>query len=249
MDKINQELIIRATDSDLFMLAAQQFSDMAIAQVAAKHTFNVVLAGGNTPKAYFTQLAAMDDIVEATPWDHIHFYFGDERYVPKDDERNNYYMACEFLFSKVPVPKQNIHRMPTTEFASAKEAASDYAKQIANVDFDLIYLGLGDNAHTASLMPDTDLVKAYADGKADNHLVASLWVEALKMYRITLTPPAINRCPCIAFMAVGDNKAIAVWQILNGPYNPVQYPAQLIHSNSGKTVWYLDQIAASKVDK
>lgn len=249
MDKINQELLIRATDRDLFALAAQQFSEMAIAQVASKGRFNVVLAGGNTPKAYFSQLAATADIVEATPWDHIHFYFGDERYVPEDDDNNNYHMACEFLFSTLAVPKQNIHRIPTTEFASAKEAASKYAKQIADVDFDLIYLGLGDNAHTASLMPDTDLVKAYANGTAEDHLVAGLWVEALKMYRITLTPPAINRCPFIAFMAVGANKAEAVWQILKGPHDPVQYPAQLIHSDSGKTVWYLDQAAASKVDK
>ena len=109
---------------------------------------------------------------------------------------------------------------------------------------------MGTNAHTASLMPGTDLVKSYADspeGKDKNQITASAWIEELNMYRITLTPPAINNSRCIAFLVESAEKAHPVWQILEGPYDPINCPAQLIKATHGKVLWFLDTDAAANL--
>lgn len=235
---------------DLFQAAAADFARRADIAVVDKGEFSVVLAGGNTAKFFFDILAGERKI----PWEKIKFFFGDERYVPADDAESNYFSAKQYLFSKVPVLSENIYRIPT-EFADPKMAAADYELTLRRVlnlkehefpKFDLVYLGLGENAHTASLMPFSDVV---ADFIMDSpQMVASLWVPSLKMYRITLTPPAINYSACICFLVTGKNKASAVSQTLTEPLNPQQYPAQLIQAENGTVIWYLDQAAASSLN-
>ncbi len=162
---------------------------------------------GNTPKTFFDTLTQIKLYKESIPWSQIKFFFGDERYVPAEDAQSNYHMAYEHLFSKVPVLSENIYRMPT----NAKEpevAAKEYEitlRKTFNIKenefprFDLLYLGLGDNAHTASLMPFSEVLMI-----KNNQLVASLWVQELKMFRLTLTPPAINHASNIIFLVTGD---------------------------------------------
>jgi 6-phosphogluconolactonase len=161
----------------------------------------------------------------------------------------------DYLFSKVPVNADNIYRMPT-EFTNPSDAAKDYEKTLKNVfqlkgkafpPFDLVYLGLGDNAHTASLMPFTDEVKNCISGSEDQCLVLSTFVADLNMFRITLTPSAINNGHEVIFLVTGENKAPAVWEVLEGPHDPLHYPAQLIQNTHKKTIWYLDQAAASQL--
>lgn len=250
MDTIKNQKIVTFPDADdMFHGAAKDFLARVQAAVIRKGVFNVVLSGGNTPKKYFEVLVS-EPYCDVIPWDKIHFYFGDERFVVVDDESNNYHMACQFLFSKIPVPKDNIHRIPTTECDSPEKAASEYEQTIQNIEFDLMYLGLGDNSHTASLMPGTDLVKSYVGDVApefQKKLVAALWVEELNMYRISLTPPAINGSNCIHYMAAGADKAQAIWNVLEGPENPVEFPAQLIQHARGEIFWFIDQAAATNI--
>jgi 6-phosphogluconolactonase len=254
----NQEIKIFPTSHDLFYFAAKDFMLRAAAAISEKGFFSVVLSGGNTPKLFFDALTSADYDKESDLWQQIQFFFGDERYVSPKTNESNYHMACEYLFSKVPVNKDNIFRIPT-EFTDPNDAAKYYEKTLRNAfnikdkafpRFDLVYLGLGDNAHTASLMPFSEIVSQYSDkvlSDKEDHLVASLWVPELNMYRITLTPAAINHSKNIIFLVTGANKEIAVTEVLEGPTDPKRYPAQLIHCIHGKTIWYMDTLAAGKL--
>ncbi|MBY0544527.1 MAG: 6-phosphogluconolactonase [Gammaproteobacteria bacterium] len=250
MDNVIKNNIIKAFPelSDLFQAVVDDFVQRANTALAAKDFFTVVLSGGNTAKYFFDALAESELSI---PWRQIKIFFGDERYVSANDEESNYYMAKKHLFSKLPIPTENIYRIPT-EFSVPKIAAEHYEMTLRKVfslknnefpKFDLVYLGLGENAHTASLMPFSDIVEDYIEGKNTDKIVASLWVPELNMYRITLTPDAINHATCVCFMVTGSSKASAVWHTLNGPFNPQEYPAQLIQCVHEKTIWYLDQTA------
>lgn len=255
----NNELKISADSDSLYKAIADDFMQRAHDFVAKNGVFNVALSGGNTPKKLFTLLAT-EPYKSGVPWEKIHFFYSDERYVPQDQPDSNFCMSRQFLFTKVSVPLLNVFQVPT-EYKDPKKAAGDYAatvRELLNVKndetpaFDMLYLGLGTNAHTASLMPGTDLVKAYAkspDGGDKNQIVAAAWIEPLNMYRITFTPTLINNSACIAFLVEGEEKAEPLWQILEGPDDPVMYPAQLIKVNRGKLLWFVDKPAAAKLDK
>lgn len=244
-----------ANANDLFQFAAEEFTTRSIACVKEKGTCTVVLSGGSTPKFFFSILTGMESYKKRIPWGDIKFFFSDERYLPVESADNNYHMVNEHLFSKVPVLADNIYRMKT-EFNDPNEAANDYEKMIRSVlhlnatafpSFDLVYLGLGEDAHTASLMPFSDVVMRYAENvqaETIQPLVASLWVPHLSMHRITLTPPAINHSARIIFQVTGQSKAQAVKHVLKGQHDPQAYPAQLIHPEHGQTQWYLDKDAA-----
>lgn len=247
----NREIKIFPKASDLFHSAAEDFTERAIQAINDTGVFTVVLAGGNTPKKFFETLTENKYCLEKTPWRHIKFFFGDERYLPSTDPENNYHKANENLFSKLSVPRENIYRIPT-EFSNPQDTAKNYELTLKKVfcikdhdfpNFDLVYLGLGKDAHTASLMPFSDLVVP----NSTDQLVACLWVSQSQMYRITLTPAAINNAKSIIFLVTGTNKAGAVYSVLKGPHEPQKFPAQLIHSINGKTIWFLDQEAAKKL--
>jgi 6-phosphogluconolactonase len=232
--------------ADLFQAAAEDFTRRAIAAVSANNEFTVVLSGGNTAKFFFDALIESERRQQRIPWQRIKFFFGDERYVAADDAQSNYYSAKEHLFSKISVPAESIYRIPT-EFSDPKAAAENYEMTIRKAfnlkknefpKFDLVYLGLGEDGHTASLMPGSDEVKL-----PSSRLVVSLWAPQFKMNRITLTPAALNHSACVCFLVTGENKASAVAATLSGPYNPQQHPAQLIQCADENIIWYLDQAA------
>ncbi len=155
-------------------------------------------------------------------------------------------MAFEHLFSQVPVLMENVYRIPT-EPDNPMVAAKQYEdtlrktfhiKENAFPRFDLLYLGLGRDAHVASLMP------MHKINVEPHQLVASVWVPEQNMARITLTPHAINHANQVNFLVTGANKALAVKQVLEGPRDPVKFPGQLITHN---VTWYLDALAASEL--
>lgn len=235
---------------DLFQMISEDFAHRAIAAVKAKNVFTVVLSGGNTPKFFFDTLIQDKTLREEIPWKQIKFFFGDERYVPSESRESNYHMAYEHLFSKVPILENNIYAIPT-DYHDPKDAAKDYESTLMKVfglkknefpQFDLVYLGLGADAHTASLMPFSEAVET-----ENESLVKSLWVKELNMYRITLTVPAINHAMNIVFLVSGLDKAAAVAHTLEGQFLPEKYPAQLIQCTNSKNIWYLDNAAASEL--
>jgi 6-phosphogluconolactonase len=249
----NNEISVFSKPDDLFKFVADDFMQRAITAVNEKGIFSVVLSGGNTPKALFDLLANDVNYIKNIPWGLIKFFFSDERYVPAADPQSNYHMTAEHLFSKVPVNSQHIYRIPT-EFTHPADSAKAYEKTLRDVfhiddgeqypAFDLVYLGLGDNAHTASLMPFTKEVKELIASDDKRTLVLSSFVAELDMYRITLTPCAINNAMQIIFLVTGEGKATAVQEVIEGPRDPLHYPAQLIHGTHHQAIWYLDQPAA-----
>ncbi len=251
------DLYIFSDPKALFEALVLDFMYRAQTAIEIQGIFRVVLPGGNTPKLFFDTLVEMASHEKKIAWHKIIFFFGDERYVPKMHVDNNYHMAYEHLFSKLPIDPNNIHRI-LTEFKNAHDAAKDYEETLRTIfhchpnefpHFDLIYLGLGEDAHTASLMPLTDLVIQYAksDIQENYQLVAAVWLPEQNKYRITLTPSIINQAESIVFMVTGLNKALAVYKTLKGSYHPQQIPAQLIHCIHNPTVWFLDKDAAREI--
>jgi 6-phosphogluconolactonase len=206
--------------------------------------FSIVLSGGSSPKKLH-QLLTTDAYRNKIDWKNVYFFFGDERYVPADHPDSNYLMAKNTLFDPLHIAADHIFRMNTD--LSPADAAIAYEKSIADYfagkpqRFDLIILGLGDDAHTASLFPGTSVLHEKQAG------VRSLYIEKVKMDRITLTAPLINEAHHIAFLTFGDSKADAVNHILKGEKNPTQYPAQLITPTHGELHWFMDESAASKI--
>lgn len=250
----NNDIHIFSDSKELFHAVAMDFISRAETAINTKGKFNVVLPGGNTPKLFFDALIDITSHTKKLAWDKIRFFFGDERYVPTTSTENNYHTAYEHLFSKVSVNPQNIHRM-LTEFKNPHDAARDYEETLRTVfhshphelpKFDLVYLGLGEDGHTASLMPFSEVCNP--EVQACYQLVDALWVSEQNMYRITLTPPIINHANSVVFMVTGANKAPAVYKTINGPYEPKRIPAQLIHCENSNNIWYLDKSAGSQLE-
>jgi len=218
--------VIFKTPQDLFHAAAEDFTKRAIAAIHKNNSFNVVLSGGETPHYFFDMLVNIPYCKEKTPWNKIKFFFGDERYVPSDNILSNYHMAYQHLFSKVPILPENIYKIPTTN-KNPQESAQQYELLIHDIKLDLVYLGLGEDGHTASLMPVNRPKENFS--------------------RVTLSAATLNNSGCIIFLVTGDNKASAVHAVLKGPNEPHKYPAQLIHCSNGKTIWYLDEAAAKNL--
>lgn len=260
VDLINNNIIhVFPTAQDLFLALAEDFKKRVFSSIQARGEFTVALSGGDTPKSFFDTLTTANAYKEDIPWDRIKFFFSDERFVPSDNIKSNYHMAYEHLFSKVSVLAENIYRIPT-ELGSPVMVAKAYEEDLRRAfhakseecpQFDLIYLGLGEDAHTASLMPFTDVVINYTQKSQENEnpkLLAAVWMPAQNMYRITFTPTLINQAMNTVFVVTGANKALAVSHVLEGPIEPERYPAQLIQCAQNKNIWYLDNMAASKLN-
>ncbi len=232
---------------ELSRLAAEQFVHLAVEAVRAKRLFTVALAGGSTPRSLYALLANEKEPYRAQlPWERIHFFWGDERHVPSDHPDSNYRMASETMLANVPVPLENVHRIKS-ENADAAKAADEYDQTLRKFfrvaegqlpRFDLILLGMGPDAHTASIFPGTDVINE------KNRLVVAPWVEKFKSYRITLTPPVLNNAAAVIFLVNGTEKAKVLREVLEGGHQPERLPAQLIRPNKGKVLWLVDQEAA-----
>jgi 6-phosphogluconolactonase len=224
--------------------AAAEFLEAAQKAVREKNSFSVALAGGSTPEALYGLLASNPLLQAKVPWDKIQFFFGDERHVPPDHVDSNFRMASEAMFSKAPVQPQQVHRIHG-ENANAAEAAEEYERELRAAlqlktgelpRFDLVLLGMGPEGHTASLFPGTKALNE------EQRLVAGNWVGKLYTERITLTPPVLVR---VMFLVHGAEKAPALKAVLEGPYEPDQLPAQIIHPANGSVLWLVDPTAAS----
>lgn len=235
------EIKIVPDAATLARTAAQEFHRLAEAAVQERGRFSVALSGGNTPRAVYSLLASEHKQLQ---WDHIHIFFGDERHVPPGHPDSNFRMASESLLSKVPIPEKNIHRVHAE--LDAEAAVEEYDQQLRDFfhltdhdwpRFDLVFLGIGEDGHTASLFPES---KALAE--VSRRVVAN-WVEKFKTFRITLTLPVLNHAAEVAFLVSGAGKA----QILKEVLRPgtKKYPAQYVQPENGRLLWLVDQDAGS----
>ena len=224
--------------------AAALFVELAQTAVAARGRFAVALSGGETPRRTY-QLLAQEPYRSQVPWDGVHLFWSDERCVPRTDPRSNALMTQVALLSHVPLPRQNIH--PIHCNGSAQQAADAYATELAGFfkgsapRFDLVLLGLGDDGHTASLLPESSALQETVRWTA----VAKRPEESFS--RVTLTAPILNQAAVTLFLVSGEGKAVMLKNIMQGHDAPRPYPAQLIRPLSGDVRWFVDQRAASRL--
>lgn len=209
------------------------FCELAHRTVNQNGIFRVSLSGGSTPKRVYEMLSQRD-----LPWEKIHWFWGDERNVPHDHPDSNYLMVKTALLSKVDIPKENIHPVPVNIESPA--AAAEQYDQLLHKHFndrwphwDLVLLGMGDDAHTASLFPET-----LALGEQGRWFVEN-WVPKFEAFRYTVTFPAIESGQNIWFIITGKAKQEALRHVLSGEKDPGAYPSQRI----SPTRWFVDAAA------
>lgn len=208
--------------------------------------FTWVVTGGNSPKALY-ELLATDPYKSRIDWNKLHIFWGDERAVPFTDERNNAKMTYEHLLDKVSVIPAQVHVM-RTDIEPAKSAL-DYEKILHSYfgeegkSFDLVLSGMGDDGHTLSLFPGTEVIHEKQDW------VKAFYLPAQEMFRITLTAPIVNRASKVVFLTFGSGKAHALKEVLEGKRNPDLYPSQVIQPLSGELHWFTDKAAAVNLTK
>lgn len=228
---------------ELSQFAAEEFSRIAKEAVARQGKFRVALTGGSSPKRMHEILSTQ--YKDTLPWQDMQFFWGDERYVPIEDDRSNARMAYLTLLNDVPVAHEHIHIMTST--LAPEDFAVEYQKTIEHVfgsqepHFDLILLGMGEDGHTASLFPGTEVLKE------EKKLVASQYLESQEMYRITMTKTLLNYAKNIMFLVFGEAKANTLAEVQEGPYQPEKYPVQMIKPENGTATWLVDEKAAAKL--
>jgi len=247
--------IVVARDAQaLARLAAARFHAVGAQAVRRAGRFMVALAGGSTPRALYEELAreapsvgGPGAVAGVLDWTRAHVFWGDERCVPPEHPDSNYRMAAETLLSEVPIPADHVHRMRGEE-VDPERAAALYAAEIRDAfaaapaempRFDLVLLGLGPDAHTASLFPGSPAIAE------TSRLTAAPYVEKLGAHRITLTPPLLNAAAQVLFLVSGKSKAAPLRDVLEGEIRPALRPAQCIRPHAGALLWLVDEDAAS----
>ena len=175
-------------------------------------------------------------------WDRVRFFFGDERCVPPDSDRSNYRMAKETLLDPLGIPPEHVFRMKGEE--EPRRAAEKYRGVLtrefggeAMARFDLVFLGMGPDGHTASLFPGTRALQV------SRRPVAANWVPKFSEWRLTLTYPALNAARRVVFLVTGAEKRPAAERILKRGKGWRDLPAAGIRPSGGSLLWLLDEEA------
>ncbi len=216
------------------------FVRSVITEDAVNENFHMALSGGNTPRSIYALLSEYKK--PFIPWEKIKFYWGDERCVPPDDQNSNFLMVKEALFDKIQPAKDRICRImgendPDLEKERYKQVVISNTKGI----FDLMFLGLGTDGHTASIFPN------------QMHLLTSDKVCEKAVHpdsgqiRITLTGPILNASRKILFLVTGSEKSKVVYDILHQKGEWKKYPASHIKPIGGQIIWILDKKAAARI--
>jgi 6-phosphogluconolactonase len=246
--------------------AARLFVDEARAAIAARGVFRVALAGGSTPRALYQRLARPADpaLTAGVDWTRVHLFFGDERFVPSTDPDSNYRMVKETGLAGRTVPEAQVHRVPT-ELGDPQATADRYAEILREQfglpaaqagagagavggdgewpRFDLVLLGMGEDGHTASLFPGTDVLHE------TRRIVAAVWVERMHTWRVTLTAPVLNHAHRVAMLVSGAGKAAMLANVLQGPWDPERWPVQGIRPGGRSPIWLVDAATAAQISR
>jgi 6-phosphogluconolactonase len=242
-----KEIVVCSDAEELNRRTAEQFVKLATKSVAATGRFTVALSGGSTPRAFYSLLASQT-FQPLVPWSKVYFFWGDERCVAPDHPESNYGMARVMMLEKVPVPKENVYRVPT-EKGNAQRIAAEYERILRTFfgfnegqqpRFDLILLGMGEDGHTASLFPGTAALK-------ETGTVTSNDIQKLGTHRVTLTIPAINQAAHVVFLVSGSSKSSVLKEVLEGQDQPTRLPSQSIQPVEGKLLFLVDRAAASEL--
>lgn len=258
-------VIVGDTPEAMADRVAEDFARLVKETLATQERFSIALAGGVTPKLFYSRLAK-EPYRSSIPWGSVWFFWGDERCVPKEHPDSNFRMASESLLQYVPAQPAHVVRMHGED--PPPQAAQDYEKELRSFfrdsgfwpRFDLILLGLGTDGHTASLIPGTSAVSNHvsqewgdeerrqpAPGTEDPpqpRWVVHNVVRSLQTVRLTVTYPVINNARHVWFLITGSKKA-DVFAEVQKKLNP-DFPASLVQPVNGELRWYIDK-SVSKV--
>jgi 6-phosphogluconolactonase len=262
------EFRIYTTKEEVIRESAECFTRAVLRAAEGKNLVTVALSGGSTPKAMHLLLSDPNHpYFSKIPWGRVHFFWGDERFVPPTDADSNFRMAKETLLDRVMARSTgtseaaensfldagNIHRV-RTEGLSPEESAEAYERELRMFfrltdsrqppRFDLILLGLGPDAHTASLFPNAPLRRVLS-GPQEGRWVVSFHVPHLNADRVTFTPALINAANHVVFMVEGRQKAEAVRRVFESDEPAESVPAKLIQPVNGTLTWIMDREAVS----
>ncbi|MFP4229202.1 MAG: 6-phosphogluconolactonase [Salinivenus sp.] len=236
----------RAADREALSRAAAQFLvDDIHATLETQDTYTLALAGGSTPRRLYELLGT--GAAGTVPWDRVHLFWGDERYVPHDDPKSNVHLVRETLLAAATVPAANVHPIPT-QHDTPDAAATAYAETLQEwfadrtATFDTALLGLGSDGHTASLFPETS---SFADDER--------WVRVVTApprhdvaTRLSCTMPVLNGARQAVFLVSGERKEEAVRSVLDrrDPSLPATHvrPRAACH-------WFVDRAARPEGDR
>jgi len=236
----------------LVQAAAEKVVRFGTEAIKMRGMFTVALSGGSTPRPLYS-LLANEKSAWSIDWSRVYLFWGDERCVPPDDRESNYRMVRESLLNDISIPSANVHRIHGEQ--DPKLAAAGYERELRSffgstgvdgpprVGFDLVLLGMGENGHTASLFPGLPAVTEKV------RWVMAQFVEALSMWRITLTPVVINNAEHVFFLVSGADKAERLRDVLEGPIQPEVLPAQVIKPEHGQLLWLIDDAAAGRLKR
>jgi 6-phosphogluconolactonase len=236
------DLRIHDTLQALSDRVAAAISGSLVDAVTQRGRCSLLLAGGGTPRAAYELLAMRyrDDV----PWDQVHVFWGDERFLPPHDPRSNVRMAREALLDRVPSPPANVHPIPT-ELPSADAAALRYEDTLRahfsedRPAFDLVLLGLGADAHTASIFPRSPALDP------TDRWVMAVTAPVEPALRVTLTMQALTAAAKVFVLVAGSEKAVALRRALDPASDPKRYPAAALRGSGGRVTWWADRAAAS----
>jgi 6-phosphogluconolactonase len=231
----------------LYAHAAEEIAHFAGEAVCTHGEFTLCLSGGSTPAATYEMLGSKFHF--SIDWKEVQFFWGDERCVPPDDPACNYAMTLRTLLSKLALKPSQVHRVlgeqPPDQAARAyeDELRSHFALGDGEFPrFDVVLLGLGENAHTASLFPGSAAIH-----ESERLALAVDVDDPIQRHRVTVTPPVINNASRVMFLVAGQAKAQAVWNVLKGPRDVDKFPAQVVAPERGELIWLLDKAAASLI--
>ena len=218
--------------------------------IQTKNVFHLAISGGHSPVKFF-ELLGSDPAAKKLAWDKIHLFWVDERYVGHDSPLSNYKLAAETFLTKVPIPKENVHPIPT-DLEDFDAAARQYEKTIRSVfniksghlpQFDLIILGMGADGHTGSLFPNSNATFDTRDLACVVYLLDQKLPDQV-VNRITLTYPVLRAASQLVVLVTGDEKAQILKEVLaNGP-DEVRFPIHLLWPVLDKVTWLTDSPAA-----
>lgn len=232
--------------TELSHLLVQRFILLAQQNIRHHGSFHVALSGGKTPQLFYQLLATSQD-AQQIPWQQIHIYLTDERFVPHTHIDSNMGMIKNILLDHVPIPAAHIHAM-LTQHVSPDQAAALYEYQLkqylpqspqGHLPLDFILLGLGEDGHVASLFPNTDILQI------TDKLSAAVFVDALQSWRISLTFPMLRAAREVAILVASPSKAPVLQHVFSEASVEKRYPLQEL--NLTTIEWYIEVSRPAKL--
>jgi 6-phosphogluconolactonase len=224
--------------------AAGRLTSVLRESCALRGSATICFTGGRTAQRVYEQLAdARLTWRGQIAWATVHAFWGDERQVPSQHVDSNAGMTHRSLFAHVPVPSDQIHPV-RADLPDAAAAAIEY-EGVLPATFDVMLLGLGADAHIASIFTGSPLLDCERDVSGlEGSRVRAVWVDHLKAWRITLTPTEVLNARAILVLASGADKATAVHAALDAPTDVTRWPAQLLRAAGDRVEWIIDAAAA-----